>query len=81
MENRHYLGDDFYPAIIDVNTFTDAMLERERRMKALGRTDRIKPAAIKTAPVYFRFGEVKAYYDDPAAQAEYLYTLIESEER
>lgn len=60
---------------------TDVMLERERRMRALGRTDRIKPAAIRTAPVHFRFGEVKAYHDDPAAQAEYLYTLIESEER
>lgn len=81
MENRHYLGDDFYPAIIDVDTFTDAMLERVRRMKVLGRTDRIKPAAIRTVPVHFRFGEVKAYHDDPAAQAEYLYTLIESEER
>ena len=57
MENRHYLGDDFY------------------------RTDRIKPAAIRTVPVHFRFGEVKAYHDDPAAQAEYLYTLIEREER
>ena len=81
MENRHYLGDDFYPAIIDVNTFTEATLERQRRMKALGRTDRIKPAIQKTAPTNFRFGEVAAYYDDPVSQAEYLYSLIESEER
>ena len=80
MENRHYLGDDFYPAIIDVDTFTEAMLERERRMKALGRTDRIKVPTIRTAPVSFHFGEVKAYHDDPAEQAEYLYSLIESEE-
>lgn len=81
MSNRHYLGDDFYPAIIDVDTFTEAILERERRMKALGRTDRIKPTTRRTAPVHFCFGEVKAYHDDPASQAEYLYTLIESEER
>ncbi len=81
MENRRYLGDDFYPAIIDVDTFTEAMLERERRMKTLGRTDRMKPAAVKTAPVNFRFGEIKAYHDNPVAQAEYLYSLIESEER
>lgn len=81
LENRRYLGDDFYPAIIDVDTFTEALLERERRIKALGRTDRMKPAAVKTAPVNFRFGEIKAYHDNPAAQAEYLYSLIESEER
>ena len=80
MENRRYLGDDFYPKIIDTYTFTEAMLERERRMKALGRTDRIKPVIRKTAPVNFRFGEIKAYHDSPTAQAEYLYSLIESEE-
>ena len=80
MENRRYLGDDFYPEIIDVNTFTETMLELERRKKALGRTDRIKPVIPKTAPVNFRFGEIKEYHDSPSAQAEYLYSLIESED-
>lgn len=80
MENRRYLGDDFYPEIIDTYTFTETMLELERRKKALGRTDRIKPVIPKTAPVNFRFGEIKEYHDSPAAQAEYLYSLIESEE-
>lgn len=50
-------------------------------MKALGRTDRSKPAIQKTALTNFHFGEVAAYYDDPVSQAEYLYSLIESEER
>ena len=80
MENRRYLGDDFYPEIIDVNTFTETMLELERRKKALGRTDRIKPVIPKTAPANFRFGEIKEYHDSPSAQAEYLYSLIESED-
>ena len=79
MENRHYMGDDFYPAIIDVNTFTEAMLERQRRAKKLGRTDRIKPPVKKTAPTTFTRGKIKECYDDPAKQAEYLYSLIESE--
>ena len=79
MENRHYMGDDFYPAIIDVNTFTEAMLERQRRAKKLGRTDRIKPPVKKTAPTTFKLGKIKEFYDDPAKQAEYLYSLIESE--
>ena len=80
MENRRYLGDDFYPEIIDTYTFTETMLELERRKKALGRTNRIKPVIQKTAPVNFRFGEIKEYHDSPAAQAEYFYSLIESED-
>ena len=80
MENRRYLGDDFYPEIIDTYTFTETMLELERRKKALGRTDRIKPVIQKTVPVNFRFREIKEYHDSPAAQAEYLYSLIESED-
>lgn len=79
MENRHYLGDDFYPSIIDVDTFTEAMLERQRRMKALSRTERIKSTTQRTAPVNFRFGEITVFYDNPVKQAEYLYSLIESE--
>ena len=79
MENRHYLGDDFYPEIIDVDTFTEAMLERQRRMKALGRTERIKSTTQRNAPVNFRFGEITVFYDNPVKQAEYLYSLIESE--
>ena len=79
MGNRHYMGDDFYPAIIDVNTFTEAMLERQHRAKKLGRTDRIKPPVKKTAPTTFTLGKIKEFYDDPAKQAEYLYSLIESE--
>lgn len=81
LENRHYLGDDFYPAIIDVDTFTEAMLERKRRIKALGRTERSRPATPKTVPTSFNFGKVVTYHDDPIQQAEYLYSLIESEER
>ena len=79
MENRHYMGDDFYPAIIDVDTFTEAMLERQRRAKKLGRTNRIKPPVKKTSPTTFTLGTIKEFYDDPAKQAEYLYSLIESE--
>jgi hypothetical protein len=31
MENRHYLGDDFYPAIIDKEIFESAAAERIKR--------------------------------------------------
>ena len=50
MANRHYLGDDFYPA---------------------------KPAQI--IPTNFRFEKPEKSYQDPAMQAQYLYSLIETE--
>ena len=37
MENRHYLGDDFYPAIIDKEIFESAAAERIKRADKLGR--------------------------------------------
>jgi hypothetical protein len=40
MANRHYLGDDFYPAIIDKDTFDKAEAEKQRRAEALGRLNR-----------------------------------------
>ena len=38
MQNKHYLGDDFYPAIIDKETFIAAGREIRRRSTKLGRT-------------------------------------------
>lgn len=40
LENKHYLGDDYYPAIIDQQTYDRAQAERLRRAKVLGRTNR-----------------------------------------
>ncbi len=42
MENRHYLGDDFYPAIIDQETFDEAAAIRLERAGKLGRLNRKK---------------------------------------
>jgi hypothetical protein len=40
MENRHYLGDDFYPAIIDQETYDKAAAIRLERAGKLGRLNR-----------------------------------------
>lgn len=40
MENRHYLGDDFYPAIIDQETYDKAAAIRFERAGKLGRLNR-----------------------------------------
>lgn len=74
-----YLGDDFYPAIIDKETFIAAGREIRRRSAKLGRNDRFKEMPEKKAPILFRFGDITEYFDNPVKQAEYLYSLIESE--
>ena len=79
MQNKHYLGDDFYPAIIDKETFITAGREIKRRSAKLGRNDRFKETPEKKAPILFRFGDIKEYYDNTISLAEYLYSLIESE--
>ena len=82
LSNRHYLGDAFYPAIIDEETFTKASLEGDRRSEKLGRNNRVPAPKVKKAPTRFTFIESIAIQGvTPAEQAEYLYSLIESEVR
>lgn len=79
MENEHYLGDNFYPAIIDEDTYHKAHEERKRRATALGRNNKKTQKKQIQIPTFFHVGEVTAFYDNPIKQAEYLYNLIESE--
>lgn len=79
MENRHYLGDDFYPAIIDQETFDLASKERIRRADKLGRLNLKKAVKQTVIPTRFHLAEATQHYDDPRLEAEYLYSLIESE--
>lgn len=79
MENRHYLGDDFYPAIIDQETFDKAAAIRLERAGKLGRLNKKKNTKSTSPPTSFRMTTAKHHYEDPRLQAEYLYSLIESE--
>lgn len=81
METSHYLGDDFYPAIIDKDTFQKAQEEREHRATKLGRNNKQTQMRQIQIPTHFHMGEVTALYDNPVRQAEYLYSLIESESK
>ena len=80
MQNPHYLGDDFYPAIVDRETFDAFEAERKKREKALGRDGR-KKKTVETppAPTSFRMEQLEQAFSDPYRQAEYIYSLIESE--
>lgn len=79
MQNRHYLGDEFYPAIIDQETFNKAETIRLERAGRLSRLNRVKEQKTMKAPTYFHMAEAEEQYEDPRLQAEYLYSLIESE--
>ena len=76
LKNVNYLGNDTYPAIIDKEIFDKAEEVRDKRAKDLGRV--VELAAPKE-----RFKMKKADNKmpvDPFERAEYLYSLIESEE-
>ena len=79
MQNKHYLGDDYYPAIIDNETFEAAEAERVKRQVKLGRVFDDKPAKVSKIATDFKMAKVQMKYDDPFKQAEYVYSLIESE--
>ena len=80
MRNVRYAGDDFYPQIIDRTTFDAAESERLRRCRLLGKKEgQSKEKAQKTVPQNFSFRKCLKTFGDPFKQAEYIYSLIESE--
>lgn len=79
LRNKHYLGDTYYPAIIDRDTFAAAEAERIRRAVKLGRIWEPKTKTKVVYPTTFRIREGTEKFDDPFMQAEYTYSLIETE--
>jgi hypothetical protein len=79
LKNTRYVGDDFYPAIIDKDSFEAAVIERMNRAKKLGRIWDKKELTWSPAPISFFIAEGNNQFDDPFKQAEYAYSLIETE--
>ena len=79
LQNKRYLGDEYYPALIDPDTFTAAEAERIRRAEKLGRVREPKVKKEVVYPTTFRISEGTEQFDDPFQQAEYDYSLIETE--
>ena len=79
MSNRYYLGDDFYPSIIDRITFEKVQEELKIRAAKLGRLNNKPSQKIKKVSTKFRLPEITENYTDPVMQAEYIYSLIKSE--
>ncbi len=78
LEDRKYLGTDFYPAIIEKDLFEQVQRQREksREKHAKHMKDREAPKAATV----FAFAPAREYYKDPFEQAQYIYTLIEAKE-
>ncbi len=79
LQNKRYLGDAYYPAITDPDTFEAVQLERIKRAEKLGRIHEPKEEIKVVYPSSFRISEGTKRFDDPFQQAEYAYSLIESE--
>ena len=79
LQNRHYLGDDFYPAIISPDIFNAIPTELEKRAQQLGRLNRAKPTVPIVVPTAFYMRTPDKEQLTPLKQAEYLYSLIELE--
>lgn len=77
--DKRYLGDDFYPQIISQDVLDQAKAEKLRRAQMLGRirdSEGLKPALSNSR---FTSPRPEHIHDDPFKQAEYAYSLIESE--
>ncbi|MBF4482282.1 MAG: recombinase [Dehalococcoides mccartyi] len=79
LKNPRYIGDAYYPAIIDRETFAAAQVERIKRAEKLGRIREPKEEKEVIYPTAFCINEGTQEFDDPFGQAEYAYSLIETE--
>ena len=79
LQNERYVGDDYYPAIVDSDIFNKANNEIRRRALALGRIKEYREPLPPTPQTRFKMSRQTKFFDDPFAQAEYMYSLIERE--
>ena len=85
LQNKKYLGTKFYPAIIDKLSFDLAQEELHKRAVALGRVDKLdkdEPPSLNNplSSMKFKLNSSEVKFQDPYKQAEFVYSLIESEE-
>lgn len=79
LTNKRYLGDEFYPQIIKEDIFEHVAVEKLKRAETLGRIREPNEKDEEVQTMQFTIPKVEQIYDDPFKQAEYAYSLIESE--
>jgi hypothetical protein len=78
LADRRYLGTDFYPSIINKELFAQAQRIHQERKQQHGRP----LLSVKTTKVSTDFirEQTNQHFDDPYAQAQYVYSLIKVKE-
>lgn len=78
LQRERYLGDEYYPAIIDQETFDKAAEERARRVAMQGKKSQTKPKDAIPVKTKFTvvFPEETPQNMTPAQRAAFLYSLI-----
>ena len=76
---RHYIGDEFYPSIIDKVIFDRTQEELYKRAAALCRLNRTTKNHQIEVHTKFSIPDIRQQFNNPKQQAEYLYSLIECE--
>lgn len=77
LKNRIYLGDEYYPQIIDEETFHQVQELRCHNAKVQNRVHEYKKQESALVIGHYKLGKVLVKYDDPYKQAEFAYGLIE----
>lgn len=75
LKNKVYVGNEYYPQIVDDDTFVKAQEIRGNNARSQNRIRayKVHPKAEIGA---FSIGKVAEKYDDPYKQAEYAYSQI-----
>jgi len=79
LKNKKYIGTEYYPAIVDEEIFQKAQIERENRAIKLGRVHEVEQDLQILSPTKFHLKSQEIMFEDPFKQAEYAYSMIESE--
>jgi len=80
MQDRRYLGDETYPAILAPALLEAAEQERQARAKRMGRTHLKHKERASAVGLHFCMGKPEQASEDPFQQAAYVYEAIEREE-
>ena len=79
LQNKKYVGTEFYPAIVSEEIFDKVQEERKKRAVKLGRVREVEEDLPIISPTKFSFRSTDIMFDEPFKQAEYAYSMIESE--
>lgn len=75
LKNKVYVGTEYYPQIVDENTFAKVQEIRKSNARSQNRIREYKvPPKVEIGT--FAIGKVTKKYDDPYKQAEYAYSQI-----